>query len=318
MMLLCRNLRIIFTYGTAAMLLFVSACVTQTLPPSASQLMLTPPQLGAASCEGCAQATQAAAMTQQQINAYSHAAADAEVVRANAQATLDSANATLNAVQTQQQSDTNVIAAQIAATAEIARANAQATLGSAGSTQSAALTADAILQTQMADLATTGAQASLNQQYKNDLAASTQTAVANVIATQGQAAVGTSQWYVDQNRQREEQRQGPITFLWFWCLPPFMVLLAGLVLWGVWRRLKIQQANQRILEKPIGRLSARIIELPPHHHSSASPQLDSHIHRAEDGYEVTTPDDQVVRWREEVKDQLRASDEKDRDDNTDG
>ena len=317
MMLLCRNLRVVFTYGTVAMLLFVSACVTQTAPPSASQLMLTPAQLGAPSCEGCAQATQVAAMTQQQINADNHAAADAEVVRANAQATLNSANATFNAVQTQQQNDSNVIAAQIAATSEIVRANAQATLNSDGSTQSAALTADAILQTQMADLATTGAQAALNQQYKNDLAASTQTAVANVIATQGQAAVGTSQWYVDQSRQREEQRQGPITFLWFWGLPPFMVLLAGLVLWGVWRRLKIQQANQRILEKPIGRLSARVIELPHHHHRGASPQLDSHSHRTEDGYEVTTPDDQVERWLEEVKDQLRASDEKDKDDNTD-
>jgi hypothetical protein len=96
-------------------------------------------------------------------------------VRANAQATLNSANATLGAVQTQQQNDANVIAA----TAEIARANAQATLNSAGSTQSAALTQDAIRQTQMADLATTGAQAIVNQQYKDELAAGTQTAVAN-------------------------------------------------------------------------------------------------------------------------------------------
>ena len=49
-------------------------------------------------------------------------------MRANAQATLNSANATLSAAQTQAQNNANVIAAQIAATAEIVRANAQATL----------------------------------------------------------------------------------------------------------------------------------------------------------------------------------------------
>jgi hypothetical protein len=41
-------------------------------------------------------------MTQQQINADNQAAAAAEVVRANAQATLNSVNATLSMVQTQQ------------------------------------------------------------------------------------------------------------------------------------------------------------------------------------------------------------------------
>lgn len=251
-------------------------------------------------------------MTQQKINADNQAAADAEVVRGNAQATLNSANATLSAVQTQQQNEANLLAAQIAATAEIVRANAQATLISAGSTQSAALTADAIHQTQMGDLATTGAQAVLNQQYKDDLAANTQTAIANLIATQGQVAAATSQWYVDQGRQREEQRQGPITFLWVWCLPVFIVLLAGLILWGVWRRLRIQQANQRILERPVDRLTAPV---PPHHHVGSWPHLDSDI--VIDGYQVTTPDDQVEQWLDEVKDKLLDSDQKDKDDKTD-
>jgi hypothetical protein len=312
---LCRNLRVVFIYGTVSMLLALSACVTQAAAPSASQLMLTPAQLGAP-CQACAQATLVVAMTQQQINADSQAAAAAEVVRANAQATLNSANGTLSAVQTQQQNDANVIVAQIAATAEIVRANAQATLISAGSTQSAALTADAIHQTQMADLATTDAQVVVNQQYKVELAAGTQTAIANLIATQGQVAAVTSQSYVDQRRQREEQRQGPITFLWVWCLPVFMVLLAGLVLWGVWRRLKIQQANQRILERPVDRLPAPAVEVPHHHHGGSSPYLDSDI--AGDGYQVTKPDDQVEQWLDEVKDKLLDSDEKDKDDNTDG
>jgi hypothetical protein len=309
-----RNLRMILIYATVPMLLFLSACLTQTATPSSAHLMLTPAQLGAP-CETCAQATLAVAMTQQQINVDMQAAAAAEVVRANAQATLNSANGTLSAVQAQQQNDANIIAAQIAAEAEVVRANAQATLNSAGSTHSAVLTADAIHQTQMADLATTGAQAIVNQQYKNELAATTQTAIANLIATQGQVAAATSQWYVDQGRQREEQRQGSVTFLWVWCLPMFIVMLACLVLWGYWRRLQIQQANQRILEIPVDRLPAPAVEAPHHHHGGALPYFDGDI--TDDGYQVTKPDDQVERWLDEVKGKLLDSDEKDKDDTTD-
>jgi hypothetical protein len=311
---LCRNLRVVFIYGTVSML--VSACITLTATPSAAQNLLVTPAQTDEPCEVCAQATLAVALTQEKNNADNQAAAAAEVVRANAQATLNSANATLSAVQTQQQNDANVIAAQIAATAEIVRANAQATLISAGSTQSAALTADAIHQTQMADLATTGAQAIMNQQYKDDLAASTQTAIANIIATQGQDIAATSQWYINQSRQREEQRQGPITFLWVWCLPVFIVLLAGLVLWGVWRRLKIQQANQRILEKPVDQLQATAAEVIHYQQDDSLPYIESDI--IDSRYQLTKPDDQVRRWLDEVKRKLlRSSDEKDEDDNTD-
>jgi len=94
------------------------------------------------------QAILAAAQTQEQNNAEYQAVATAEMVRANAQATLNSANATLRAAQTQEQNNANVIAAQVAATAEFNRANAQATLVAAGATQSAALTQDALRQTQ--------------------------------------------------------------------------------------------------------------------------------------------------------------------------
>ena len=130
-----------------------------------------------------------------------------------------------------------------------------------------------------------------------------------------EAAAATSQWYVDQGRQREEQRQGPITFLWVWCLPLFIVLLAGLLVWGVWRWLTIQQANQRILENPVDQLPAPAAEIPHHHHGGLLPYLDSDI--ADDGYQVTTPDDQVQQWLGEVKDKLLDSDEKDKDDNAD-
>jgi hypothetical protein len=164
----------------------------------------------------------------------------------------------------------------------------------------------------MADLATTGAQAIVNQQYKDELAAGTQTAVANIISTQAQVAVATSQQYA---RQRAEQRQRPITFVWMWCLPMFIVLLAGLVLWGVWRRLKIQQDNQRILEKPVDRLPEPAVEVPHHHHAGSLPYLDSDT--VDDGYQVTNPDDQVEQWLDEVKDKLLDRDEKDKDDNPD-
>ncbi|HSJ86620.1 MAG TPA: hypothetical protein VK909_05370, partial [Anaerolineales bacterium] len=165
------NLRIATTYGILSGMLILSACFTPTASP---ELLAAQAQTNAP-CQACDQATVMVALTQQQNNADDQAAATAEVGRVNAQATLNAANATLGAAQTQDQNSADIIAAQIAATAEIVRAAAQATLNSAGATQSAALTADAIQQTQMADLATTGALASINQQNSDRLAAATQT-----------------------------------------------------------------------------------------------------------------------------------------------
>ena len=308
-----RNLRMT-TFLVLALLILV-AC--DTLPSTSSTVemfVLATPALTGAPCEACDQATLAAALTQQKNSVDNQAAATAEILRANAQATVNSANATLSVALTQDQNNANFIAAQIAATAEIARANAQATVNSAGSTQIAAQTQSQYnLQVTMA-AGTQAAEAVIAQQNKNDLAASTQTAVANNIATQTQIAVATSQWYIDQERQREEQRQGPIAFLWMWCLPMFVVLFAGLLLWGFWRWLKIQQTNQRILENPVDRLPAPAAGVSHHHHGGSLPYLDSDI--VDDGYQVTKPDD-VEQWLDEVKDQLLASDEKDKDDNTD-
>jgi len=302
-----RNLYILVIYGTISMLLVLSACATLTpVPPAAEILGGTPAQINTI-CDACDQATLAAALTQEKKNTDSQAAATAEIVRADAQATLNSANATVNAAQTQDQNNANIIAAQIAATAEIVRANAQATLNSAGATQSIALTQDAIGQTQMASLATTGAEASAIQQYKNELAVGTQTAIANNIATQTQAAVATSQWYA-------EQRQGPITFLWALCLPIFIVIFAGLILWGFWRWLKIKQDNLRMRENPVGELPAPITEVRRHPQDRPLPYVESEV---DSGYQVTTPDDQVQKWVDEVKRKLRDSDEKDADDTPD-
>ena len=311
-----RDLRFVTIGVMVLVLLSLAACGTQPETPSTSQKLLATPVQTDVVCEACAQATLAAVLTLEQSSADNQAAATAEIVRANAQATLYSANATLNAVQTQAQNNANVIAAQIAATAEMERANAQATLNSAGATQSAALTQDAIQQTQMADLATSGAEALAIQQNKNELAASTQTAVANNIATQTQAAVATSQWYADQARQREEQRQGPIAFLWAWCFPIFVFLLfVGLVLWGFWRWLRNWQANQYFLENPVDRLPATTIEIIPDQHDDSLPDLESDV--VDDRYQHVKPDDQVRRWLDEVKRKLRNSDKEDEENETD-
>jgi hypothetical protein len=300
-------------YGILSGMLILSACFTPT--PSAE--LLAAQVRTDVPCEACAQATLAVALTQEKINADNQAAAAAEVVRANAQATVNSANATLGAVQTQQQNDANVIAAQIAGTAEVVRANAQATLNSAQSTQSAAQTVDAIRQTQAAAQATSGAQAVLNQQYSDSLAAGTQTAVANNIATQTQIAAATSQGFLDRSLLRKEQSLAPMAFLWTWCLPMFILLFAGLILWGVWRWLMIQQANQRILlERPLDRLPASVIDVVPHEHNDPQTDIESDVE--DDSHPPMESDDQVRGWLDEVKRSLRGSDRKDDNENADG
>jgi hypothetical protein len=238
-------------------------------------------------------------------------AATAEVARVNALATLNSANATLSAAQTQDQNIANVDAAHIAATAAIVRANAQATLNSAGSTQNAAQTLAQYDLQSTESQGTQAADATLVEQNKNDLAAGTQTAAANSIATQTRAAAATSQGYADQARRQV----GSVAFLWIWCLPVFLVLLAGLLLWGVWRWLKIEQANQRILEEPVDELPPPTVHVIPPQPGNPSKTLeDETIDRR---YRLTKPDDRVRRWVDEVKHKLQSSERKDEDDHTD-
>jgi hypothetical protein len=288
--------------------LTLAACDVLAATPSASAsasgngflLPMSTATGSPAPCEGCAQATLAAAQTQEKNNVDNQAAATAAIMRANAQATLNAVNATVSAAQTQEQNNANVIAAQVAATAEIVRANAQATLVAAGSTQSAALTQDAIRQTQVqdslqmtADLATQNAIATVTQQNNNFIAASTQTVVANLIATQTQSAVATSQWYTDQARQRDEQRQGPLTFLWMWCPPLFIVAIALVVLLFFWRWMKIRETQQLIdmqSEAPV------IIEHEPR------PLREM----VSNQYQLAKPRDHVRRWLEEVKRKLNT------------
>jgi hypothetical protein len=243
-------------------------------------------------------------MTQEKNNADALAAATAEIERAHAQSTLNSANATLSGALTQEQENSNILAAQIAATSQIERANAQATLNSAGSTQIAAMTQDQY-DLQLAQAAgTQTALAMMTQQKENNLAASTQTAIADGIATQTQAAAATSQWYEDQVRKRDEQRQGPIAFLWMWCFPAFLVLFACLILWGLWRWIRTEKAVQPVLDNPE----------PLHHHDNSLPRIETDI--VDSPYQLMEPDDQVDDWMDEVKRKLLGSDNEDKHDNT--
>lgn len=301
-----RNLR--FAAFGIVVLLILSACTTQPMPTTSSEIMLATPVLAQVPCVECAQATLSAAQTQEKNSFNAQAAGTAEIVRANAQATLNSANATLSAAQTQDQNNANVIAAQVAGTAEIVRANAQATLNSAAATQVAAMTQSQYNLQGTNVSGTQNAYAVITQQNKDDLAAGTQTSIANVIATQTQSAAATSQWYVDQKRQREEQRQGPIAFLWMWCLPIFAVALAGSALWGFWRWLQIQQDNQRVLEKPVDRLPPPRVEVPNRH----LPYVESDV--IEGDSQLTSPDDEIREWVDDVKNTLLENEKKDDDD----
>jgi hypothetical protein len=246
-------------WALGLILLTLAACGTQpdtSTGPGAAAPLGTP--------AGTSNQAVLAALTPQNINGGDQAVATAEIMRAYAQATLNSADATLSAAQTQDQNNANLTAAQVAAAAEIVRANSQATLDSAGSTQSAALTQDAIGQTQV--------------------------------------AAATSQSYADQARQREDQRRGPIAFLWMWCLPAFVMLFAGLCLWGFWRWLQIQQNRQLIAGQPIG--------------NGPDQLLPSESDIVNGRYRLTKPDEQMRGWLDEIKRKL-LSREEENDDNPD-
>jgi nitrogen fixation/metabolism regulation signal transduction histidine kinase len=234
-----------------AVLLTLAACTPLTMTPNASDSLFgssveSQQQSLATPCESCPEATLNALLTQEKSYSDAQAAATAAIMQANAQATLNASRATLGAAQTQEQNDANIIAAEVAATAAIVRANAQATLVAANSTQSAAQTQDAIRQTQAAELATAEREATLTQQNKDDIAARTQTAVANHVATQAQAARATSQWYTDQERQREEERQQPLTFLWLYCPPIFIIATSLIFLAFFWRWMKLRETQRRL------------------------------------------------------------------------
>ncbi|PKN93070.1 MAG: hypothetical protein CVU44_11605 [Chloroflexi bacterium HGW-Chloroflexi-6] len=293
-----RHLGVIAVFALLVSLLALTACTPLTMTPAASvDLFLVPVDAQqeslatplATTCEACPEATLSALQTQEKNYSDAQAAATAAIMRADAQATLNASSATLGAALTQEQENVNIIAAQVAATEAIVKANAQSTLIAAGSTQSAARTQDAIRQTQMVELATAGAQATLVQQNKDQIAASTQTAVANTIATQTQSAAATSQWYVDQVRQREEEMQDS---LWLWCPPIFIVVLTLITLLFLWRWMTIREEQQRLDAQPPDVIIVK---------SEPRPLEDSSMSQAPI---VKAAPDNVGRWLDEVKRKL--------------
>lgn len=239
-----------------------------------------------------AQATLAALQTQEQSKADAQAAATAEIMRANAQATLDAVDATLSAARTQEQNNANIIAAQLAATAEIVHANAQATLVAAGSTQSAAQTQDSIRETQVqsnmqvtADLATQNAIGTVTQQNSNFLAAGTQTAISERMVTQTQAAAALA-------RSRNERSWNQMALLGMVCLLLSAPIVIGLALGIFLRWLK-------------NRVSPQPVNIQP----ATPPFIIDHQPRASryNQYPLAKPRDNVRRWLEEVKRKMNTS-----------
>jgi hypothetical protein len=96
-----------------------------------------------------------------------------------------------------------------------------------------------------------------------------------------------------------------------WCLLMLILLSGGLIFWGVRRWLGIQQASQRILEKPVDRLPAQT----SYHQDDPEPYIESDM--VDGAHQPARPDDQVRGWLDEVKRSLLENDRKDENDNAD-
>ncbi len=207
-----------------------------------------------------ATATQGAVQAQDDIGAIAlqaQAAATADILRVQALATFNAASSTQGAAQTQDRLNASALQAAAAATAEGVRAQALATFNSASSTQSSALTQAAVAQAQAqlhlrlaAQAAKQSAAATGTRQWMGVAVAGTATTLARAMIDQTQSAATLAQQAAD---RRQAQNQGPIDFMWKWGLPIFIVAIAGLGLWGLWRWLRLHTARPRTVGQPAGR-----------------------------------------------------------------
>ena len=197
-------------------------------------------------------ATQSALQAEADINAIAlraQAAATADILRAQALATFNAANSTQGAAQTQNSQNASALQAAVAATAALLRAQALATFNAASSTQSSAQTQVQARVQLTAQWATQSAAATATQQWMAVAMAGTATTLARAMIDQTQSAAELAQQAAE---RRQEQSQGPILFMWKWGLPIFMVAVAGLGLWGLWRWLRLHTARPRNIGQPAG------------------------------------------------------------------
>jgi hypothetical protein len=216
---------------------------------------------------------------------------------------------------------TNTADAQQTATADILFAHDRATNSAATSTRNAAQTQFVMQQTQAmlqqtqvvvlqtqaqfslaltADSATQSARTTAVQQQRNESAAGTIAAIAQISANQTQAVIATQQAQAAQVLQDEIQQRDALAFIWAW--GPALFLFAVLVI-GVWAFWYWE------VYKRVGWRSEQVIttSLPtqPKVLVSAQPAIEPVL--------IAQPDGQVSEWLAEVKEQLLAADKADHD-----
>jgi hypothetical protein len=285
-------------------------------------------------CEVCAQATLAAALTQEQVNLsalQAQATATADILGANTLATSNAAASTQGVALTQEKVNANALQAQAAATADILRAHTLATSNAAASTQSVLQTQEKldanVLQAQVtaaADILQANALATSNAAVATQSAAQTEAVLQQfrLQLTSGAAAqqridkmvFGTATAIAGiaalQAQSNAAQRQEPIPLLWMWVAPIFILVAVVLSLWGLSRWLA-QRRNAGQPEGPVVRSNPppMIMNNPPPVIMSILPPPDELPQPGGEvvpgRYQLTKPDSHQVRgWLEEVKHKL--------------
>ncbi len=199
-------MRRILIFGGILVLVVVLVWSAISLPavsssaPATARHLPTPAETPGplSSCEACAQATLAAALTQEKINLsalQAQATATADILRAHTLATANAQAATEGVALTQEKVGANALEAQATATADILRAHTLATANAEAATRSAAqaqekLSAD-VLQAQAAataDILQAHTQATAKAEAATQSAAQTQEKLsADALAAQAAA-----------------------------------------------------------------------------------------------------------------------------------
>src|SRR3990172_3809926 len=312
--------------------------------PTSARLSPTPAEtlVSTLPCEACAQATLAAALTQEKINLsalQAQATATADILRSHTLATSNAAASTQGVALTQEKVNANALQAQAAATADILRAHTLATSNAVAATQSAAQTQEKldanVLQAQVAAtagmlranaLATSNAAVATQsaaqteavlQQFRlqltsgaatqNGSAAAAQQRIDKMVSGTATAIAGIAALQAQSN---VAQRQEPSALLRMWVAPIFIAVVAVLSLWGLSRWLAQRRSGGQP-EAPVamGNPPPMVMNNPPPMIISTLPPPDELPQPGGEvvpgRYQLTKPDSRQVRgWLEEVKRKL--------------